>query len=680
VRELSGSLLQVDIMALGLGIDTGGTYTDSVIIDLASGEVLRKAKALTTRDDLSRGVANSIGRLDRDLFDRIGLVSVSSTLATNSVVEGKGCRVGLIIIGGDFRDKIPVEGIVRVAGGHDLNGEEVEELRIEEAEEFVRRVRDKVDSIAVSGYLSVRNPEHEVRVRSMVSSLCPLPVVTGHELSSKLGFRERTVTAVLNARLIPIIAELVESVKKILASHGICAPLMIMRGNGSIMAEAMALERPVETILSGPAASLTGARFLTSLDDAVVIDMGGTTTDIGILRDGKPRLDPDGATIGGWRTRVRAIDVLTSGIGGDSRIVVTEGRVFITPQRVVPLCIAATEHPGLKAKLRAIEGKVSLRESAYLDVDRIVQSTDFFIFSRNLSNFPLGESERRIVDLIRDEPRSLPELGEMMGIPPLTFSIKRLEEFGIIQRIGVTPTDILHADGEYVEYDREASKLAVGIHSRRMEMEPGDFCKEVKTSVLNRISRELLRKLLYEETGETEGDQLAEHIIGKFITGERGIDYSCSLRLNKSIIGIGAPVGSYLPHVAERFGTMLLMPEHMEVGNAVGAITGSVIEEVEMLIRPKPGLGGLEDPPCILHSPEEMREFESFSEALDHATIEGRRIAGERGAQSGACDIQIVVDRDDMVVKTRDGWGDDVLIETRLTVKAIGKPMQFFEC
>jgi N-methylhydantoinase A/oxoprolinase/acetone carboxylase beta subunit len=292
--------LKVNFMHLGLGIDTGGTYTDSAIIDIDKGKVLTKAKALTTRHDLSEGISNSIGKLKNVNFKEVRLVSVSSTLATNSVVEGKGCRVGLIVVGAEYKQMVPIEEVVEIKGGHTLLGEELTPLELEKAKEFVLRTRGKVDAYAVSSYLSVRNPEHEIVLKKMIKEQCQHPIVCGHELSSKLGFYERTLTAMLNAKLIPIIADLVASVRKVLIVHGIQAPLMIVKGDGSLMGEHMAQERPVETILSGPAASLIGAKYLTHEEDGVVIDVGGTTTDIGVLRGGKPRLDPEGAMIGGW--------------------------------------------------------------------------------------------------------------------------------------------------------------------------------------------------------------------------------------------------------------------------------------------------------------------------------------------------------------------------------------------
>ncbi len=306
----------MDIPYLGLGIDTGGTYTDAAILDIDNGKVLSKAKALTTRNDLSIGIANAIGKLDRSMFDKLRLVAISSTLATNSVVEGKGCRVGLIVIGHEAGQYVPVEEQVQISGGHDVQGDPATDVDLDAARAFIDNVKEKVDAFAISGYLSVRNPEHEAAVKHLVRSMTNAPVVCGHELSSALGFNERTITAVLNARLIPMIADLIASLKLVQKNTNINAPLMIVKGDGSLMDESVARERPVETILSGPAASMIGAKALTGLQDAIIIDVGGTTTDIGILRNGRPRLDPEGAILGGWQTRVKAVDAFTAGMEG----------------------------------------------------------------------------------------------------------------------------------------------------------------------------------------------------------------------------------------------------------------------------------------------------------------------------------------------------------------------------
>ena len=667
-------------MSLGLGIDTGGTYTDSAIIDMVKGVVISKAKALTTRNDLSIGISNSISKLDQNLYRKVELVSVSSTLATNSVVEGKGCRVALIVAGYEFNKAIPVNELVEITGGHNLMGDEKDVLDIDAARDFVERVKDKVDGIAISSYLAVRNPEHEIALKEMAKSVTDLPVVCGHELSSQLGFHERTLTAVLNARLIPIIADLVASVKKVLREHQIEAPLMIVKGDGSLMSEAVAKEKPVETILSGPAASLTGAKFLTGEDEAVVIDVGGTTTDIGILRKGRPRLDPEGALIGGWRTRVRAADISTSGIGGDSRILIHNGQIHLTALRVIPLCIAESMWPGvIKSKLKRARDVKSRPQAAHTDLQSVNQVVEFFVFSKEIKGFGLSNEEATFIEMVKQEPRSVFEVSDLTGIHAYSFNVRRLEELGLIQRIGLTPTDVLHTMGSYIEYDPEPSRIGIEIQSKALDMSMEDLCFTLKQMVIDKIATELLKKLVYEETGKMDMNDVTLDFFNKFVTMRPGLDYSCRLSLHKKLIGIGAPVEAYLPSVAEKFDTQLILPQHMEVGNAVGAITGSIMEVVEILIRPKPGLGVMEDPPCTMHSPNEKREFERYGEAVEYATRQGSEMATKMALDSGADSVEVLVENAEMRASMGKEWGGDVLIETKVIITAVGKPRQFFE-
>lgn len=667
-------------MNLGLGIDTGGTYTDAAILTIDNGgRVLSKAKALTTRGDLAEGIGNAIERLDHSLFPNIRLLAVSSTLATNSVVEGKGCRVGLIVAGHDVESRIPVDESVRIRGGHNLQGNMVEALDLNAAREFILKVSGKVDAFAVSSYLSVRNPEHEVALKQLIQSLTSCPVVCGHELSSALGFNERTITAVLNARLIPVIADLIASIKRVQERLGINAPLMIVKGDGSLMDESVAKERPVETIISGPAASIIGAKALTKLDDAIIVDVGGTTTDIGILRGGRPRLDPEGAVLGGWRTRVKAVDVFTSGIGGDSRIVILGGKVHLSALRVIPLCIASSSYPGLLSKLQSLKGSRARWVPAYMDPDSVPQPTEFFVFCKNVSGTDVGPETERILDIVKAEPRSLYEIAEIMRVHPLSLNLRKLEAMGSVLRIGLTPTDILHAEGSYVEYDAEASKIGVEFLAANAEMEVPEFIQVAKTAVIEKITMEVLKKLIYEEVGEAKMCDVATSLVDNMVRGTGRKDFACKLELNKPIIGIGAPVGAYLPGVAEKFHTELVLPEHSEIGNAAGAVSGNVMESLEMLIKPNRGLGTMDNPPCILYWMQEKKEFETLEEALSYARTEGARLVREKAIAAGADTVEILVDNHRKEAKLDKGWGGNVLIEINLTVTAVGKPRLFFE-
>ncbi len=661
----------------GLGFDTGGTYTDAVIMDLAENKVVCSAKSLTTRNDLSLGIAGSIETFDRELLKHVRMVSLSSTLATNSIVEGKGCRVGLIAAGRDFDHSIPVDEYIYIHGGHNLSGKEKEPLDEEAAREFIRSVKGKVDGLAITCYLSVRNPSHENRLAEIAREEIDVPIVCGHQLSSSLGFNERTVTCVMNARLIPIIKDLMTSVKKVMADVGIDAPLMIVKGDGSIMGEAVALQRPIETILSGPAASLIGAKTLTGAKDAIVMDMGGTTTDIGILRNGTPRLEKEGAVIGGRRTRVLAAEIATSGIGGDSRIIVNGGELSLAALRVVPLCIAASNYPCLEAKLKAVADMPARFTPGCLDEKKIMQEIEFFIKLKDISGIYLSDDDRKFLECIETEPKSLTEAGNELNIHPYSFNIAKMEEVGMIQRIGLTPTDLLHGEGSYVEFNRQASLYGIRHQAGKMKLSDEKFIELAKQAVIDKIAKELLKKLLFEETGKMDTDEIGHDLMDKAITGKEGLDYSCSIRLNKPIIGIGAPVSAYFPQVAAKFGTELLLSEFSHVGNAVGAITGNIVESIEVVIKPRKGEGGADDPRCTVFASFGTVEFDSYKEALRFAEEEAAKIVSESAKKAGADTFEVKADVKEQRFGFDETYGGTMLLETKLTVTAVGKPKEF---
>ena len=306
-----------------LGVDTGGTYTDAVIYDEGSSSLIAKAKAPTTHDDLALGIGQAIERvLGAASVDpgAIGFVSLSTTLATNALVEGRGRPAALVMIGfeeavldrGGLREAIGRDSVVMVAGGHTPHGAEAEPLDTEALAAAVTEIAPSVDGFAVTSQFSVRNADHEIAARDLIRERTGLPVTCSHELADELDGPKRSVTALLNARMIALIDEFVSTTTEVLDLQGIGAPIMVVRGNGSLVSADFVRERPVETILSGPAASLLGAAHLVGEKDAIISDIGGTTTDIAALRDGRFDLGAKGATVGGHQTMVEAVAMADS--------------------------------------------------------------------------------------------------------------------------------------------------------------------------------------------------------------------------------------------------------------------------------------------------------------------------------------------------------------------------------
>jgi N-methylhydantoinase A/oxoprolinase/acetone carboxylase beta subunit len=250
-------------MTVLLGVDTGGTYTDAVLLDEGETRVLAKAKALTTRPDLAGGVGAAIDAVLAEAGvapSDVAMVALSTTLATNALVEGQGGRVALLALGFDAadleRDGLPDamrgDPVLAVAGGHDHAGNEAAPLDLAALEAGLAGLPDGLDGLAVAARFATRNPAHERAARDLARRLTGLPVTCSHELSSALGGPRRALTAVLNARLVGLIERLIRACEGHLAARGIRAPLMVVRGDGALMAAAVAHEKPIETILSAP--------------------------------------------------------------------------------------------------------------------------------------------------------------------------------------------------------------------------------------------------------------------------------------------------------------------------------------------------------------------------------------------------------------------------------------------
>ena len=225
-----------------LGIDTGGTYTDAVLYDELLG-VIASAKALTSKHDLSIGIRDALDSILEADHPAISLVSLSTTLATNAIVEGHGSPICLLLLGyppdalelaglGKALGKDPV---VFIDGGHQINGDEQMKLDLESVRQAIVMHAPHVAAFAVSGYFAVHNPSHELAVRDLVRKLSGLPVTCGHELTSNLHAPRRALTVALNARLIPFLQQLILSVQNTLVEKGIHAPLMVVKGDGSLV-------------------------------------------------------------------------------------------------------------------------------------------------------------------------------------------------------------------------------------------------------------------------------------------------------------------------------------------------------------------------------------------------------------------------------------------------------------
>ncbi len=340
---------------VAIGIDTGGTNTDAAVVDIINRRVLSHAKAPTTYCDYAIGIEQALAALPPRLLRRAIRVGVSTTLATNAISTGHGEPAGLILLGypAMTEQQVPFEPRATVPGAMSIAGEPLEPLDEPALLAAARRMIEQhaVTALAVSGYASIMNPAHEQRAGQVLHEATGLPIVQAHHLSMRLGAAERAVTAGWNARLLADISRLLSAVERTCERMGLNCPVVVIRADGTAMPAAAARLRPVETILSGPAASIEGGVALAGAREAIVVDVGGTTTDIGLAVGAAPAIRDEVAIVGGCTLAVRAVQEYTVALGGDSYVQITGEGIQIGPRRVVPLSVLARRDPGVVAKL-----------------------------------------------------------------------------------------------------------------------------------------------------------------------------------------------------------------------------------------------------------------------------------------------------------------------------------------
>lgn len=653
-----------------MGVDTGGTCTDAVLVDAATRRVVASAKRPTTHHDLGRGMAGAMAAalaasgLPASAVD---LVSVSTTLATNAVVEGQGAEVGLFIIGYAGRITVPCAAMDAIPGGHKLDGSEEEPLALNRLVDSIRLMQDRVDAYAVCGMMSFVNPAHELVAERAIGMVDPKPVFCSHLASSRAGMKERAATAVLNARLLPVMRRFLDGVRMALDGLGIVAPVVVVRGDATAMPMQEALRNASATVASGPAAmagygaahaagklpgegtgslpdengnagpadaigasgdatSRATARNVpsgTSPDtsphlsagtdtpappDALIVDVGGTTTDVTLLRRGRPVIQADGMVVGDWETHVEAVEMFTVGVGGDSLVrPEADGTLSVGPLRVVPLCMAGPLpdpaqwlHAGGRARcICPVRREGACDDKAGPDPS-----------APSGPSTPSGDAaERAVLDHLNAHgPTPAGDLLRTLRLPESTLerAIDRLVRQRTVQVAGFTPTDALHALGLLDLSDvpdlpsgagNTAAALAgaralaallppvAGDESAREDAGAGAETAAPSATIPNALHtppntpQDAARAVLAAASQRIE-DAVVQHVARREVGGNfaaylaqrhRHALLRVNVALGVPMVGIGAASRHLLPAVARALSTTVTFPGRYDVGNALGA-------------------------------------------------------------------------------------------------------------
>ncbi|HEY6739448.1 MAG TPA: hydantoinase/oxoprolinase family protein, partial [Actinopolymorphaceae bacterium] len=318
-----------------IGIDVGGTNTDAVLMD--GNRVLAAVKSPTTAD-VTSGVVSALRDLTAEHpYDPsdVEAVAIGTTHFTNAVVQAKGLaqtavvRLGLPASAGvppltDWPDVLRAatgEHVYLCRGGHEYDGREISPLDESELQRIAADIAAKgLDSAAITSIFSPVNHEFELRAADILRRELPyLRVSLSHEIG-RIGLLERENATIINAFLLPVAEQITGSFLSALAGVGLTAPLYLSQNDGTLMDVEYVRRYPVATFAAGPTNSMRGAALLSGLPDCIVVDIGGTTTDVGAVVSGFPRPATTEVDIGGVRTNFRMPDVVSVGIGGGSLV------------------------------------------------------------------------------------------------------------------------------------------------------------------------------------------------------------------------------------------------------------------------------------------------------------------------------------------------------------------------
>jgi N-methylhydantoinase A/oxoprolinase/acetone carboxylase beta subunit len=650
-----------------VGIDTGGTYTDGVLLDYRSRKVMAFSKTLTTRENLTRGINQALKELCIAQPAKVRLVGISSTLATNSIAEGKTRAVGLLLIGYDqeliatynLASKFPTRNLAHFRGGHTTQGLEKEPLDLKSIERWVARHSKEVDALAISSYFSPLNPCHEERAFATVRKMCALPVVLGNQLSTKLDSIKRATTACLNASLVAVMQEFIEAVRKSLVAQGIRAPLMIVKGDGSLMPYPDAVHKPVETVLSGPAASAIGGRFLSGHGSALVIDVGGTTTDMALMNNFKMTISEDGARVGNFETAVKAARIRTTAIGCDSRIIFEAGgNVQVGPERVVPLALLAARFSQVEKEICGLKKKGEL--------ERRATDIEYWFLSKKIGSQKLtveNANHHQLIALLADGPLSLTQLLKKMDLyHALQLNADSLIRQGIIEHATLTPTDLLHVNGQMdtwcVDAAQHAVDYACALHAKNQARFVEQTLDSIVVTMVQAAIVFLARQISKNQLPEDVDGSWGRWFVSEALTGANPY-LAVSITSRYPIIGIGAPAKIFIKKVAESLAARFILPDHAPVANAVGAVAGSVIVAKEALVYPRETEGARA---YVVQIEGKNACFAEDEDAVAYAQKTVTKLVQKSAVAAGVVNPQVTVEK-----STEGSW-------QRILARGVGNP------
>ena len=642
-----------------LGIDTGGTHTDVVVYAPIGQEVVATAKAETTHHDLAIGITQALNNLQELSWDggmdAIERIHLSTTLATNAIAENLGNRVGLILMGYDQNQgevrrliaSLPQVTPIFLSGHHDFYGREIEPLDSKAIVQAVKSLDQDVSGWAISGFFSVKNPAHELAASDLIRSLSQNPITIGSDLTGRLDAIRRAATAALNAGLVIIIGRLLDAVKVAATSVGLgSTSLMVVKGDGSLVSEEWARSKPIETVVSGPAAGLVGASLLCrgflnkDEKDLWVMDVGGTTCDLAYLKNGLPAVNPDGAKVGSWNTMTLAVETRTRGLGGDSLVNIdSAGKVTLGPRRVLPLCRLASNWP--KA-LDTLNFQVSIGAPA--------TTAGIFFIPGSPPEQGMSQDEMAIIEAMeREVPFSLTKFAEEAFEGDHHFIGVHSLEHPSIMISAFTPTDAMSILGLYSQGSRQASECGAKLIGRALNWDAETVARQVLEEFGRLMAMEVVSYGLTQDEVNFNPEEFTKNgVFGGALTRREHGHIEAELKVREPVVLLGAPVGVLSPFMSNNLSARLLVPPAYEVASAVGAAASPLHLSRKVDIHALPYFAGYR-----LFLPDRVEDDDNLENLVTLASTHMRKYLTSLAKLAGELSPKITMTREDHVVLLR---------------------------
>ena len=670
---------------IAIGIDTGGTCTDAVVYDMESREILASGKTLTTKSNLETGIANVLDLLPQDLLEKADILSLSTTLATNTCVENKGCRAKLLIIGTTDDMIKRIQTYLHDYGITDTSLMIVLDAKVEnlfsnpydpdwdELERTAPELFADCDAIGiVQTFPSYNGGRFELTALKVLKRCLNIPITLAFDICRETDFIKICTSTLLNARLIPLISDFMKAVHNVMQARGLNIPLSIVRSDGTLMSEEMARTCPVETLICGPAASVVGGYELTHEQDAVIVDMGGTTTDLALIRSGEPLRVQKGIHIGQYQTSIKGLDVWPVSLGGDTAVRFNDGELVLDQVRIIPVSILASQYENVLPELTAFTEKRTLPTCG---------DYEFMVLQRDISHKTgYTESEQAACEALKEKPLLLQDFAKKTGRSIYHLGIARLEQEGIIIRSGLTPTDMMVLRGNLDLYDETAARTLVDYAALMTSLEPDEVLDRIYDLVIRRMYKNIsyflmkhqypknrlfssfeeaepLLDIYYEQARsrfpqkKTVPEKAAAYPVAKKAAPGDGL-INIGITTDLPLIAIGAPTYVFLPEAAKLLGTRAIIPPYSHVANALGAASCNRAAFIDFSIIAEYDGSALVGFSMIDHHKKVLYEKQ------EDAVAAGRRIAEEA-----------IRDRAEF-----QGLGTNPVIELVLEEKRIGNP------